>query len=204
MRACVFFKQTTSNQLLHILKESTINHKAEIQKCNTWKDAHIYCLIHRLSSQQFGPLLERYISTKHKFTKIKAKECKGDVCTLQGKSMEIKVSIGGSNRNKFNYVQIRPFHTCDEYIMTAYHLTFENVMNNGDFYIFKIPKKDMNIIIVNHGGYAHGTVKKLGAITLSSLLNTNTQEYAIRPVIGDACWNTLLTYRIEEQELVGV
>ena len=203
MRTCNFFKQNKTNwqnQLLHILKESTIKHQTEIHKCETWKDAHIYCVIRRLSSQQFGPLLEQYVTNKYNFTKNKAKDCTGD-CNKQGKSMEIKVSTGGNSRNKFNYVQLRPFHACDEYILTAFHLSFENVMTNGDFYIFKIPKQDMNTLIVNYGGYAHGTVKKLGSITHASLTNTSTMEYAIRPVVGDPCWNTLLKFQIEEKDL---
>lgn len=41
------------------------NHKLEILKLQTLKDAHIYCKINNLSGQISGPLIEYYIKDKY-------------------------------------------------------------------------------------------------------------------------------------------
>ena len=57
----------------------------------------------------------------------------------------------------------------------------------------------MKNMIVQYGGYAHGTIQKLGAITEEALsVPDNDKEYAIRPKFGDKCWNELLRFRIQE------
>lgn len=192
------------SQLKNILNESTINHAQEIMNCKSWKDAHVYCVVNRLSSQQYGPLLEKYIINKYNFSKSKVIDCNGDISTIKGRNIELKVSTGGKYRNKFNYVQIRPFHKCDMYILTAYHLSVENIKNQGNFYIFKIPKGRLNQLLVRYGGYAHGTITKQGSITTQSLRtltkDCNHYEYALRPMYNDKCWNTLLKYQIQEHE----
>ena len=54
-------------------------------------------------------------------------------------------------------------------------------------------------MIYKHGGYAHGTVQKLGKITEDDLDNQeNDKEYAIRPKYGDKCWAELLNYRVQD------
>jgi hypothetical protein len=119
-----------------------------------------------------------------------------------GKNSEIKVSLGGTIHTKFNYVQIRPLHDCDNYILTAYHLSYENVENSGELYIFKVPNKDMKILLLSYGHYAHGTVKEHGKITSECLEDTqNKKEFALRPSFNDKCWKSLIEYRIQEYEL---
>ena len=60
----------------------------------------------------------------------------------------------------------------------------------------------MKSIIVTHGGYAHGTLKEHGAITIESMNNENNiKEYAIRPTINSDCWKTLIKYEVEEKEI---
>lgn len=164
---------------------------------STLKSAHVYCVLHNLSAQQYGPLLERFLRTKFNYIKNKAEDCTGD-CSKDGKNSEVKVSLGGASHTKFNYVQIRPSHDCDTYLLTAYHLSAENVDTEGELYVFKVPKEEMKTFVVSYGGYAHGTVKKLGPITPDSLQDN---EYAIRPILGDKCWNALLPFRIAESEL---
>jgi len=165
------------------------------------KDAHIYCILNHLTAQQYGPLLEKFIRTKFKYIKNKAEDCIGD-CYKNGKNSEVKVSLGGSKHNKFNFVQIRPSHDCDIYILTAYYLSYDNVEASGELYIFKIPKIDMKNIVVSFGGYAHGTIKKNGIITLDNINDDNNiKEYALRPIINDECWKKLLLFRICENEL---
>jgi len=123
--------------------------------------------------------------------------CIGDL-QLNQTNIEIKVSNGGKNNNQFNYVQLRMNHTCD-YILTAYYLHESNIDTLGELFIFRLNKKDMKEMILKYGGYAHGTVKKLGPITVEDLdIATNDKEYAIRPKYGDKCWCDLLTFRIQD------
>jgi hypothetical protein len=177
-----------------------VKHEDQIMKQPTLKDAHTYCVIHGVSAQQFGPLLEKYITTKFNYNKNKAGDCIGD-CSKDGKNSEIKVSLGGATHTKFNFVQIRPSQDCETYILTAYHLSAENVSDEGELYIFKVPKEDIKKIIVAHGGYAHGTIAEHGKITTESVNGKNNLEYALRPSYNDECWKTLLPFRVYEAAL---
>ena len=188
------------NRLKEHLALSHVNHEQQIMKLSTLKDAHVYCVIYGLSAQQYGPLLEKYICTKFNYGKNKAPDCIGD-CSKNGKNSEIKVSLGGSNHIRFNFVQIRPSHACHQYIFTAYHLSTKNVDTQGELYIFKISKADIEKIVVAHGGYAHGTIKEHGVITLESFHGDSIKEYAIRPAFNDACWSALMPFRVSESEL---
>jgi hypothetical protein len=192
------------NKLRDYLISSDINHSDEILKEPTLKDAHAYCVIHKISSQRYGALLENYILTKFGYTKNKAEECKGD-CIKQGKNWEIKVSLGGSKHTKFNFVQIRLSHDCDMYILTAYHLSLENVDSCGELYIFNVPKDELKKLIVSYGGYAHGTIKEHGKIDTKLLDDSNAEnnkEYALRPTLNDNCWKELLQFRVDEKTLM--
>jgi hypothetical protein len=194
-------KKERVKRLREHLAMSKAKHEETIMLMPTLKEAHAYCVIHGISSQQYGPLLEQYIRRKFNFEKVKAEECKGD-CSKDGNTSEIKVSLGGATHTKFNFVQLRPSHDCDTYILTAYHLTYENAITEGELYVFKIPKAEMTHIIAQHGGYAHGTIKEHGQITRDSIcIEGNMKEYAIRPNIHDECWKKLLAFRINESEL---
>ena len=111
---------------------------------------------------------------------------------------EIKVSNGGKEHNKFNYVQIRMNHEC-EYILTAYYINNDNIEIEGELFIFKLTKINIKKLILKYGGYAHGTKQKLGEITEEDLENPlNDKEYTIRPKYGDKCWKELLQFRVDE------
>lgn len=187
----------------HLIFSQIIKHEDQIMKLPSLKDAHIYCFIHNISGQQFGNLLEKYIRLKFGYTKNNASQCLGDG-SKNGQNIEIKASLGSgtTSRKKYNYVQIRPNHNCDTYILTAYHLSLENVENGGELYIFKIPKTDIKKLIYIHGCYAHGTIKEHGKITIESINDeTKTTLYALRPIINKKCWNALLPFRITEDML---
>ncbi len=180
---------------------SAVKHEDQIMKLSTLKEAHIYCIIRGVSAQQYGPLLERFIRIKFNYVKNKAEDCTGD-CSKDGQNSEVKVSLGGSKHTKFNFVQIRPLHDCDTYIFTAYHLSYDNVESEGELYIFKVPKSEIKKIIVKFGGYAHGTRKEHGEISVQSMSDDKiVKEYALRPSINDDCWNTLMAFRIQERDL---
>jgi hypothetical protein len=129
--------------------------------------------------------------------KNNASLCKGDL-HHNLMNFEIKISTGGKENNKFNYVQLRMNHDC-LYILTAYYISIDNVENEGELFIFKLNKKELKDLIYKYGGYAHGTVQKLGKITEEELDNQeNDKEYAIRPKYGNKCWCELLNYRVHD------
>jgi hypothetical protein len=193
--------KTRADKLRELLNNSNINHKHDILKEQTFKDAHVYCLVNGLSAQTFGPLLEHYIMTTFNYKKNSASNCTGDFSKNED-NYELKVSLGGASRKRFNFVQLRTKHMLSFYIFTAFHLTHDNAEREGDLYIFKIPKIDMIELILTHGTYAHGTVKQQKKITRESLNDENNRfEYAIRTTYNDSCWKDLLKYRVDEIEL---
>jgi len=188
-------------KLKECLECSTINHEQEILKETTLTNAHVYCVINNVSAQKYGPLIEKYIRIKNKFMKNAASECNGD-CSKNDKNAEVKASLGGAKHNKFNWVQLRVSHVIDYYILTAYHLTVENVEAGGELYVFLVPKEDMLALIEKHGGYAHGTNNEHGAITIADLKNEkNKKEYALRSSYGDKCWMDIIKFRVSEESL---
>ena len=139
-------KEPVENYRIKLLKNyinlSFINHDDEILKEKTLKHAHIYCVINNINSQKYGCLIEKYIRIKHKFIKNNASNCNGD-CSKDNKNIEIKSSLGGKNRNKFNWLQIRLYHDIQNYIFTAYYLNNNNVEGEGELFIFNIPKENI-------------------------------------------------------------
>jgi hypothetical protein len=172
-------------------------HTDTIIKLPTLKDAHIYCKYNNLSGQFTGYILKKYIKIKYKITKNNAFLCNGDL-KCNKTNIEIKTSNGGKGNNKFNFVQLRITHNC-EYILTAYYLDYVNLENLGELYIFKLNGENIKQFIAKYGGYAHGTIKQLGKITIEDLNDTNNlKEYVLRPKYNDNCWNELLNFRIDE------
>jgi hypothetical protein len=189
--------EANKNGLRYILGISKCNHKIEIVKTGSIKQAHIYCKINQLSGQVSGPLIEHYIKEKYCMIKNNASRCNGDL-QYNKINYEIKISNGGKENNKFNYVQLRMNHDC-VYIFTAYYISVDNIESEGELFIFKLNKEDVKRLIFAFGGYAHGTVKKLGEITEVELNNSaNDKEYSIRPKYGDKCWNELLKFRVDD------
>lgn len=133
-----------------------------------------------LTAPSFGPLLEAYIKTKYKIKS--AVDCvSGDGCK-DGKNIEIKVSLG-DKQGQLNYVQIRPDHNIDYYILLAYNMyekTTDSELDIGNVYIIKIPSSDLYELIPTYGGYAHGTILKHGKITKETMYGRNL-EFALRP-----------------------
>jgi hypothetical protein len=172
-------------------------HTENIMRLSTLKEAHMYCKYNNLSGQFTGPVLEKYIKVKYKMTKNNASSCNGDL-KCNDINVEIKASNGGKENNKFNYVQLRMNHDC-EYILTAYYIDYSNLDTLGELYLFKLNKENIKPLILNYGGYAHGTIGELGQITSEDLDDKNNQkEYALRPKYGDKCWIELLKFRINE------
>lgn len=195
---------TITEQLRRIVLKEKIDHKAKIYEQPTLKDACIYCKIHEdIKPQSYGTLIESYVINKYNVKKNDPAACIGDIC-IDGKcNYEVKVSLGGKEHNKFNFVQIRMNHVCD-YLFIAYYLSAANIDSNGELFVFKLGKDDIKPLILKYGGLAHGTTTKKGAITQESIdVIGNQTEYALRPKYGDACWTELVNhYRVVDYETV--
>lgn len=94
-----------------------------------------------------------------------------------GIKYEIKYS-GHGKKSKLNFVQIRPDHDIDIYILVCYNM-YDKSSELGKGYCFKIPNENMNELIIKYGGYAHGTKKCLEKITEKNLKGRNC-EYSLR------------------------
>jgi hypothetical protein len=146
--------------------------------CHEEKELIKKCLLCKsyLSPSQWGPLLEKHIKDVLKITKAKD-SMSGDGCSRNKKNVEIKVSLGTSTMGQFNFVHLRPEHKLDYYIMLAYDVHHGKF---GKVYWFLCPAKEIYKLIPQYGGYAHGTVAKLGKISSTNLRGKN-KEYALRP-----------------------
>lgn len=186
--------------LRRLLKESSKDHMEEIERCASLKDAHVYCKLNALSGQLTGPLIERYMQKAFGMKKIRASECAGDL-SLHNVNYELKISNGGQNNNKFNYVQLRMNHECD-YILTAYYLNETNVNLMGELFVFHLNKDSLKKLVLRYGSYAHGTKRALGEISEEDLNDKqNKKEYCLRPIYGDVCWEALQAHRISDNVL---
>ena len=149
-----------------------------------------------LSAQSYGKLLENVIKRSIGIDK-QYDEISGDGICNNGTKVEIKVSIQGDS-NQFNFVQIRPDHEIDAYILATYDV------DNEELFYF-IEKKDMNDLIAKYGGYAHGTVKVNGKISHQSMKKNAGLglEYCLRPnfVKGSADWIEISKYQVSASEL---
>ena len=112
---------------------------------------------------------------------------------------EIKISIH-AKKSKINFVQIRPDHDVDYYIFITYNMYKNESIGKG--YIFKIPSKIVNELVVKYGCYAHGSRTILGKIATNNIKGRNC-EYALRcdPNAKKGknvkLWNEFLKYEVE-------
>jgi len=93
-----------------------------------------------------------------------------------GINYEIKASVH-AQKSKLNFVQIRPDHNIDYYILIGYNMYENDSIGKG--HIFKVPSEVMYRLVINYGGYAHGTCSVLGTITYDNIKGRNC-EYALR------------------------
>lgn len=131
------------------------------------------CLLLREYSSPQSTYFETIIRRDLKLNKP-INEISGDG-TKNGKNYEIKASIH-DKKSKFNWVQIRPDHNVHFYILIGFNIHEDEL---GKVYNYKIPSEELYKIIAKYGGYAHGTCKKLGKITLENIKGRNC-EFALR------------------------
>jgi hypothetical protein len=144
----------------------------------------------KLSSQQYGAALESHLKTKFGWSK-QTDNISGDATTPKGTKVEIKCSIEDA-KGGFNYVQIRPSHTVDYYLLANYSITLDKVI------LLMCPKDAFIKIVEDHAQLAHGTKDATLAY----------REYAYRPkplgregTKGRNQWEALLQWQTEEENL---
>ena len=163
-------KQLVENHRLKSSKDAEGKIFEQIQNSKTLCEK---CILVREYINPQSTLMEKVIKTDLEIGPT-PNETSGDG-SKNGKNYEIKFSAHDKN-SKFNWVQIRPDHTVDYYIFIGYNLFEEEF---GKAYNFKIPAEDLYQLVIEYGGYAHGTCKELGAITKENFKGRNC-EYALR------------------------
>lgn len=112
---------------------------------------------------------------------------------------EMKFSLHDKD-GKFNFVQIRPDHKIDFYIVGGYNIWEGEI---GKAYICKVPSEELYKLIPEYGGYAHGTVEEYGEITCDNIKGRNC-EFALRPnpngkegTKPKKLWNEIKKYEVD-------
>jgi hypothetical protein len=171
------------------------NKTHNIHKISNEIDLNKKCLLMRfyMNSQSGGRIFENIFIKHFNFTSTKSDI--GDIIDNHGNICELKYSGFTKIRNniiKFNYVQLRPHQ---HNIISYYYLCAYNLYENdfGELYIFKLPSKIIEKLIIKHGTYAHGKKIDNGII---SKKNFKKHEYALRPSYGNKLWKILTKYKI--------
>lgn len=180
------------------IKEEKKNNEKIIQKISSCINLTQKCVFAREyltpQSTTFQYIIMNDLEINEPINEISGDGCKNNI------NYEIKTSIHAKGC-KQNFVQIRPDHNIDYYILISYNL-YDNTSEIGKAFIFKIPSNNLYELVVKYGGYAHGTCEILGEINIENIKGRNC-EYAIRcdPNKKEGknydIWNELLKYEVE-------
>lgn len=175
--------------------------------CKEEKNILRKCILCRsyLSSNQWAPIMEEHIMEIFGIRK-KKNNTSGDGNTNKNFNIEIKVSLGTDN-GQVNFVQIRPDHDVDYYILLVYNLHEEQL---GKVHWFLCKSQELYHLIPEYGGYAHGTTEKLGKITLDNIHGRNC-EYCLRPnpkaketTKPKLLWNRMVElFEVSEEDIIN-
>ena len=185
-------------ELVQKLKAKTINDpKVTKQLMINAQTLLEKCILNREYSSPNSDVFEQVI--KHDLKLENAPDRMSGDASINGLNIEIKCSTHAKH-STFNFVQIRPDHNVQCYLFVGYNLWHADAL--GKEYLFKIPSEDLYKMVVEHGGYAHGSKMVLPAITLATMKG-NGYEYALRvdPNTRGRCkqvlWDKLLKYKVE-------
>lgn len=103
-----------------------------------------------LPSQSYGTRIENRIAKESGFKSVKKNENKGDFLTSDGEYFECKATILKHDKSQINFVQIRPHHK------TNYYLIAFDIRKDFLVYPFLLTSKDMKNEIEAIGHIAHG------------------------------------------------
>ena len=146
-----------------------------------------------LTPQQYGAALESHIKTKFDWAD-QTDNTSGDATTSKGAKIEIKCSIEDA-KGGFNYVQIRPNHTIDYYLLVNFSISTDELV------LLLCPKEEFVKLVVEHGQLAHGTKDT----------NFAYKEFAYRPKMharegtkGRQQWDNLLPWKATEEQVKAI
>lgn len=166
--------QTECKQLIDkFRRQNRNNNKKEIIKKLEGESLLIKSIYLREYSSSQSTIFEKIIMNDLKLDEP-IDEISGDA-SKKGNNYEIKTSIH-DKKSKFNWLQIRPDHKIDFYILIGLNV-YECEM--GRVYNYKVPATELYTLIHEYGGYAHGTCKIHGKITSDNFIGKNC-EYALR------------------------
>lgn len=156
------------------------------------REACVHCRAY-LRPQSFGQTLEMFIKRKFKL-QDKVNETSGDAASAIG-NIEIKVSLGDKDGG-WCMQQIRPHHNVDFYLGMFYSLNEDRV------YFILIPHNEINKLVMEFGGFAHGTKNKKGKMVIDSedefglffnKYKENTRSFRL--------WEKIKQFELSEEEL---
>lgn len=177
---------------LEILSKNSKNIMKDIPKIPSLRNACILAK-HSLASPSHGTAVENWLIEYYDSKRILSSEKKGDLKFHNQYNVEVKSSISKDGK-KFNYVQLRPTHQIDFYLMPSYD------MLNDNLFIFFVHQSEMKKMILKYGSYAHGTKEEKGLI--SENIDNQDVEFAIRPKIQKGKqWSELIHYQVELDDL---
>ena len=165
------FNFDSIKEQLESIEENTLYYKNIIRKEESFLNICKLSKKH-LSSNMYSCLIENIIKKRFKIEKCKD-NTSGDGISINNKNIEIKISLGDST-GKMNFVQLRPDHKIDFYLMLTYNKKEDKI-----FWFLCDPIILYNLL-PEYGGYSHGTIKKLGKINLNNIYGRNL-EYSLRP-----------------------
>lgn len=166
------------------------------------------CIICRytVKPQKWGPILERSLMDSFDLTRSTSSN-EGDCTSRNGSKIEIKVSLGASNGSA-NFVQIRPDHNIDYYLLMVYDMYANNI---GELYLILMKSDEMYALLPKYGTYAHGTNGELDKISADNIKGRN-REYALRPRILPsrkqnkyvALWKKMIEFKKTHDEIARI
>lgn len=184
MKEALTVLRGTSPYRSALIKE--IKTKPGQEQLFTWyreKNTNLATVLRNISSQSYGPLMQKIHIRHNKLEKVAATEDRGDF--RRNKSYyEYKFTIQSSD-GKTNFVQIRPWQKCD--------YVFEVLNLQNELELYYVPKRRLMQLVEEYGGAAHGTKEANSS--------NKKVEYALRPTKNNDCWNDLQKYRITREEL---
>ena len=136
-----------------------------------------------VSSQSYGPKMEKFYISQCGFEKVSSKLDRGDFKTHKDVYGEYKFTYSPEYKShSYNFVQIRPWQDIAGYV-------FEVYSDVEGFQRLNITKEDLKVVLEKYGQLAHGTKET----------NLNEKkELAIRGKIGDDCWKDMISFHKED------
>jgi len=167
--------ETDFVKIVNLMKiQDQLDTQEKLRKINNVKTLTEKCILARQflppTSTSFEHIIRMDLGIDKKVDEVSGDGVKND------KNFEIKASLH-AKKSKVNFVQIRPDHNIDFYLLVTYNMYENDTI--GQAHIYNVPSDDMYKLISEHGSYAHGTMLKNGKIMIENMKGRNF-EYCLR------------------------